>query len=46
MLDVEPGFKGLLEMFANTWRGKVVGRERSGRALLVDPRWREEEHGC
>ncbi len=26
------------------WRGKVkvVGREHSGRALLVDPRWQEE----
>ena len=43
VLDVEPGFRGL-EVFANTWRGKVkvVGRERSGRALLVDPRWNEE----
>lgn len=43
VLDVEPGFRGL-EVFANTWRGKVkvVGRERSGRALLVDPRWQAE----
>lgn len=43
VLDVEPGFRGL-EVFANTWRGKVkvVGREHSGRALLVDPRWNEE----
>ena len=44
VLDVEPGFKGLLEVFAKTWRGKVkvVGREHSGRALLVDPCWNEE----
>ena len=44
VLDVEPGFKGSLEVFTKTWRGKVkvVGRERSGRALLVDPRWKEE----
>jgi len=43
VLDVEPGFKGSLEVFAKTWRGKVkvVGREHSGRALLVDPRWHE-----
>ena len=42
--DVEPGFKGSLEVFTKTWRGKVkvVGRERSGRALLVDPRWQAE----
>ena len=44
VLDVEPGFKGSLEVFTKTWRGKVkvVGRERSGRALLVEPRWKEE----
>lgn len=44
VLDVEHGFKGLLKVFTKTWRGKVkvVGRERSGRALLVDPRWQEE----
>ena len=44
VLDVEPGFKGLLEVFTKAWRGKVkvVGREHSGRALLVDPRWKEE----
>ena len=44
VLDVEPGFKGSLEVFTKTWRGKVkvVGRERSGRALLVDPRWQAE----
>ena len=43
-LDVEPGFRGSLEVFTKTWRGKVkiMGRERSGRALLVDPRWKEE----
>ncbi len=43
VLDVEPGFKGSLEVFTKTWRGKVkvVGRERSGRALLIDPRWEE-----
>ena len=42
VLDVEPGFKGLLEVFTKTWHGKVVGREHSGRALLVDPRWQAE----
>ena len=44
ILDVKPGFKGSLEVFTNTWRGKVkvVGREHSGRALLVDPRWKGE----
>lgn len=44
VLDVEPGFKGSLEVFTKDWRGKVkvVGREHSGRALLVDPRWKEE----
>ena len=44
VLDVEPGFRGSLEVFTKSWRGKVkvVGRERSGRALLVDPRWKEE----
>ncbi len=44
VLDVEPGFKGSLLVFTKTWRGKVkvVGREHSGRALLVDPRWKEE----
>ncbi len=44
VLDVEPGFKGSLEVFTKEWRRKVkvVGREHSGRALLVDPRWREE----
>ena len=44
VLDVEPSLKGSLEVFAKTWRGKVkiVGRERSGQALLVDPRWNEE----
>lgn len=44
VLDVEPGFKGSLEVFTKDWRGKIkiVGRERSGRALLVDPRWKEE----
>lgn len=44
VLDVEPGFKGSLEVFTKTWRGKVkvAGREHSGRALLVDPRWRQE----
>ena len=41
VLDVEPGFKGSLVVFTKEWRGKVrvVGREHSGRALLVDPRW-------
>lgn len=44
VLDVEPGFRGSLEVFTKTWRGKVkvVAREHSGRALLVDPRWRAE----
>ncbi len=44
VLDVEPGLKGSLEVLTKTWRGKVkvVGREHSGRALLVDPRWQEE----
>lgn len=43
-LDVEPGFKGKLEVFSTGWRGtvKVVGRERSGRSLLVDPKWEGE----
>lgn len=43
-LDVEPGFRGKLEIIATGWRGtlKVVGRERSGRSLLVDPKWEEE----
>lgn len=45
VLDVEPGFKGSLEVFTKDWRGKVkvVGREHWGRVLLVDPRWKEEE---
>ena len=44
VLDVEPGLKGSLEVFTKTWRGKVkvVGREHSGRALLVDLRWQAE----
>ena len=44
VLDVEPGFRGSLEVCAKTWRGKVkvVAREHSGRALLVDPRWQAE----
>jgi len=44
VLDVEPGLKSSLEVFTKTWRGKVkvVGREHSGKALLVDPRWKEE----
>lgn len=44
VLDVELGFKGSLKVFTKEWRGKVkvVGREHSGRALLVDPRWQEE----
>ena len=44
VLDVEPSFRGSLEVFTKEWRGKakVVGRERSGRALLVDSRWQEE----
>jgi hypothetical protein len=44
VLDAEPGFKGSLEVFTKNWRGKVkvVGREHSGRALLVDPRWKGE----
>lgn len=48
VLDVEPAFKGSLEVFTNTWRGKVkaVGRERSGRTLLVDPCWQKEGRGC
>jgi hypothetical protein len=45
VLDVEPGFRGSLEVFAKDWRGKVkvVGRERAGRNLFLDPRWQEEE---
>ncbi len=44
VLDVETGFKGSLEVFTKDWRGKVkvVGREHSGRALLVDPRLKDE----
>ena len=44
VLDVEPGFKWSLEVFAKDWRGKVkvMGREYSGKALPVDPRWNEE----
>lgn len=44
VLDVEPGYKGSLEVVAARWRGKVkvVGRERAGRELYIDPRWREE----
>ena len=44
VLDVEPGLKGSLEVFTKSWHGKVkvVGREHSGRALLVDLRWKEE----
>lgn len=44
VLDVEPVIKGSLEVFAKGWQGrvKVVGRERAGRALLVDPRWQEK----
>lgn len=43
-LDVEPGFKGKLELISTGWRGsvKVVGRERTNRSLLVDPRWESE----
>jgi hypothetical protein len=45
VLDVEPGFRGSLEVFTNDWRGKVkvVGRERTGRNLYLDPRWQEED---
>ena len=45
VLDVEPSFKGSLEMFAKDWRGKVkiIGRERATRNLYVNPRWQEEE---
>ena len=44
VLDVEPGFKGKLEVVASSWRGsvKVVAREKSGRSLLVDPKWEDE----
>ena len=44
VIDAEPGFKGSLEVFAKNWRGKVkvVGRERAGRNLYLDPRWQEE----
>ena len=44
VIDVEPGFKGSLEVFAKDWRGKlkVVGREQAGRNLYLDPHWQEE----
>lgn len=42
ILDVEPGYKGSLEVFSARWRAKVVGRERAGRDLHIDPRWQEE----
>lgn len=44
VLDVEPGFKGSLEVVASRWRGsvKVVAREKMGRSLLVDPKWEDE----
>ena len=44
VLDVEPGFKGSLEVFTKGWRGKVkiIGRERATRNLYVDSRWQEE----
>ena len=45
VLDVEPTFKGSLEVFTKTWRGKVkvVGREHLGSTLLLNPCWREKE---
>lgn len=41
VLDVEPGYKGKLEVVSTGWRGsvKVIGREKTGRSLLVDPKW-------
>lgn len=44
VLDVEPGFKGKLDVIATRWRGsmKVVAREKTGRSLLVDPKWESE----
>lgn len=44
VIDVEPGFKGSLEVFVKDWRGKVkvVGSEHAGRDLYLDPRWEEE----
>jgi hypothetical protein len=44
VLDVEPDYKGKLEVVASSWRGtvKVVAREKAGRSLLVDPKWEDE----